>query len=492
LVAVHSDPAKQPLVDELTARFPPTADSPQPGPRVIRSGAPELLTQADPPAYEQRTVSSEHLALMAKIGVRSYVAMPLELGARMLGAITLVYTGDRRYSDADIPFLEALASRAAVAIDHARLYRAAEAARAEAEAASRAKDEFLAMLGHELRNPLAPIVTALEMSPSKSREQTIIARQVGHLRRLVDDLLDVSRITRGTLDLELAQVELADVIADGIEAARPLIDQRKQTFVSKVPANLFVHGDRARLAQVITNLLTNAARYTEPGGRITLTAEQRGDEHVILVQDTGAGMPADLVPRVFEIFTRGMRSIDRSAGGLGLGLAIVKSLTEKHGGRVAARSDGAGKGSEFEIVLPALAGAAAPTASTAAASSAHARRGVVLVVDDNVDAATMLAVGLEQRGLTAVVAHTGPEAIALARTHAPQIAVIDIGMPGMDGYELAIALHATPGLATLPIIALTGYGQPADRARSERAGFASHFVKPVSLETLLIALDLFL
>ncbi|MBA3501590.1 MAG: response regulator [Deltaproteobacteria bacterium] len=492
LAAVHADPSQQGVLDELRAQFPPTPDSPQPAARVIRSHEPELLAFVDTAALTARTMNPKHSALMTRLGIRSHLAVPIHLGARMLGAISLGYVGDRRYSEADVPFVEALASRAAVAIDHARLYRTAEAARADAEAASRAKDEFLAMLGHELRNPLAPIVTALELSTTRSKEHAIIERQVGHLRRLVDDLLDVSRITRGTLELEVEQLDLADAIADGIEAARPLIDQRHQQFDASVSSGMFMHGDRARLAQVITNLLTNAARYTPAGGRITLTASKRGEELVVHVRDNGVGMPADLVPRVFEIFTRGMRSIDRASGGLGLGLAIVKSLTEKHGGRVAARSEGADRGSEFEIVLPALVETAAPVTKAQPASSARTRRGLVLVVDDNVDAATMLAVGLEQRGLTTLVAHDGADALELARAQAPKVAVIDIGMPGMNGYDLAVALHATPGLAKLPIIALTGFGQPADRLRSERAGFASHFVKPVSLETILIALDLFL
>jgi CheY-like chemotaxis protein/two-component sensor histidine kinase len=353
------------------------------------------------------------------------------------------------------------------------------------------------MLGHELRNPLSPIVTATQLMRLRGetvfdKERTVIERQCKHMIRLVDDLLDVSRITRGTLELELAQVDLADAIADGVEAARQLIDQRKQVLVVATPPQLYVRADRARIAQVVTNLLTNAARYTEPGGRITITTAKRGKEYAVLVRDDGVGMPADLVPHVFEIFTRGMRSIDRSAGGLGLGLAIVKSLTEKHGGRVAARSDGAGRGSEFEFTIPMLADAATPNASVAATPGKQTRRGRVLLVDDNIDAALMLAEGLEQRGLSTVVAHDGPSAIELVREDLPQVAIVDIGLPGMDGYALAKALHALPGAQNLPVVALTGYGQPSDRQRSESAGFAAHFVKPVTLETLIMALDLFL
>ena len=493
LVAVHADPAQQPVLDEMYARFPPTSDSPQPGPRAIRSRKPELVAEANPISHEAHTLSSEHQALIVKLGVRSHVAFPLLLGTRTLGAITLAFVGDRRYTADDLPFFDALASRAAVAIENARLYRAADAARAEAEMANRAKDEFLAMLGHELRNPLAPIVTALELSQAKgkTREYAIIERQVGHLRRLVDDLLDVSRITRGTLELELAPVDLADAIADGIEAARPLIDTRKQQLVVSVARDLFVLGDRVRLAQAVTNLVTNAARYSQPGGRIEITATRHGSEHVVLVRDNGIGMTAELIPRVFEIFTRGDHANGRAAGGLGLGLAIVKSLTEKHGGRVTARSDGPGRGSELELRLPAIeVGPTMAAPEPALPGGAHAGR--VLIVDDNEDAAVMLGEGLKQYGLTPMVAHDAATALALARTTPPRVAIVDIGMPGMNGYELAEALHDIPGLDQLAVVALTGYGQAADRYRSERAGFAAHFVKPVSTETLMASLELLL
>jgi signal transduction histidine kinase/CheY-like chemotaxis protein len=365
----------------------------------------------------------------------------------------------------------------------------ADRARVEAEAASRAKDEFLAMLGHELRNPLAPIVTALELAQQRTHELDIIERQVGYLRRLVDDLLDVARITRGTLELARAPLALADVVADAIEAARPLVDQRGHQLFVDVPRELVAHGDRARLAQVVTNLVTNAARYTPAGGRIDITGTRHGRELRLVVRDTGAGIPPELVPRVFEIFTRGMRVIDRSAGGLGLGLAIVKSLTEMHGGRVAARSEGAGRGSELEIVLPAHDAPHAAPAPRAPRAVVKPRAARVLVVDDNVDAAVLLADGLAHFGFTPLVAHDGASALDLVRGAPPQLAIVDIRMPGMDGYELAAALHALPGAAVLPIVAVTGFGQSSDRSRSERAGFAAHLVKPVQLDTLVATLD---
>ena len=489
LAAVHADPAQQSVLDELRERFPPTPDSPQPAARVLRTGVPELLVDVDPVAIESHTFNPEHSALMMRLGVRSHLAVPLELADRAFGVLSFGYTGDRRYSAEDLPLFEALAGRAAVAIENARLYRAAQAARADAEAASRAKDEFLAMLGHELRNPLAPIVTALELTQHRPREYEIIQRQVGYLRRLVDDLLDVSRITRGTLELALAPVDIADAIADGIEAARPLVDQRGHELVVDIGRGLVVSGDRVRLAQVITNVLTNAARYTPRGGRIEVAAARHDGDVRIVVRDNGVGLPPDLVPHVFEIFARGMRPIDRSAGGLGLGLAIVKSLTELHGGRVVARSEGVDRGTEVTIILPAHSATQSTPKPTPPAAVAAPRAARVLVVDDNVDAANMLADGLAHFGFTPLVAHDGAAALALARGASPQLAIVDIGMPGMDGYELAVALHAIPDLAALPIVAVTGYGQPSDRVRTDRAGFAAHFVKPVQLDALIATLD---
>ncbi|MBA3817446.1 MAG: response regulator [Deltaproteobacteria bacterium] len=494
VAVAHADPASLPILEELRERFPAHRGSPQPGARVIASGRAELLTEVDLAVVAQHTKSPDHRELVLRLGVRSHLAVPLQLGHRTLGAISLGYVGERRYTTSDIPVVEALASRAAVAIENARLYRVAEAARAEAEAANRAKDEFLAMLGHELRNPLAPIVTALELTRARegaSRERIVIERQVDHLRRLVDDLLDVSRITCGALELDRRRLELAEVVHDGIELAQPLIDQRQHRIEVHLPHGLTVYGDRVRLAQVVSNLLTNAARYTEPGGLITVTSERRGRELVLRVRDTGVGMPPELLAQVFDTFSRGRRSIDRTAGGLGLGLSIVKSLVELHGGHVRAYSDGAGRGSELEVVLPALDASLpapqAPIPDQAPVERAELR--VVLVVDDNEDAAELLAEALTGHGYEALVAHDPIAALEFLGERTPHVALVDLGLPGMDGYELVRRIRARPECTELPIVAITGYGQRSDRESTRAAGFAEHLVKPIRIHVLLPLLD---
>jgi signal transduction histidine kinase len=328
--------------------------------RVLASGHPELLPEVDPEVIAQHTVDAEHAGLMRRLSVRSHLAVPLTLGERIVGAISMAYVGVRRYGPDDVPLIEALASRAAVAIEHARLYRDAETARTEAQEANRAKDHFLAMLGHELRNPLAPIVTALRLMRLKppgstDREQDMIERQVRHMSRLVDDLMDVSRITQGKIELERAVVMLDDVVARALEMAGPLIEQRRHRLSVDVEPGLQVEGDAMRLAQVLSNLLTNAARYTDPGGEIRLSAVRTaGGKLRLAVADTGSGIDPSLLARVFEPFVQGPRGPDRAGGGLGIGLALVKSLVQLHGGSVDAKSGGPGKGSEFVVLLPAL------------------------------------------------------------------------------------------------------------------------------------------
>ncbi len=494
VAAVHAHAEGQPIMDELCRHFPPRLGSPQPAMRVISSRKPELLVEVDPLVVAQHTLTAEHEALMLRLGVRSHLAVPLLLGERTLGAISLGYVGTRRYRPADVPLAEALASSAAVAIENARLYSDANAARAQAEAASRAKDEFLAMLGHELRNPLAPIVTALELTRLRegpSRERSVIERQVEHVRRLVDDLLDVARITRGKLELERRPLALGDAVLDGLELARPLIDERgHQLDLQLAATGQRMLGDRIRLAQVVANLLTNAARYTKPGGVITVRLEQRTSELVLRVRDTGIGMSAELLPRVFELFAQAAQATDRGTGGLGLGLAIVKSFVELHGGQVRAHSDGEGCGSEFEVTFPLLTDAAQSGPAEALPAAWHApMQARILIVDDNQDAADLLADGLSVRGYHTLVAHDPQQALTLARESLPQLALLDIGLPGMDGYELAKLMRAEPALQGVRLVALTGYGQAADRARSREAGFAEHLVKPVNMERVQAAIQ---
>lgn len=367
--------------------------------------------------------------------------------------------------------------------------------RRAAQQASRAKDEFLAMLGHELRNPLSPILTALQllrMRGGTTRELAIIERQVGHLIRLVDDLLDISRITRGKVELRRERLELAEVVVRGLETAGPLLEQRRQRVEFDVaPEGLPIDGDPDRLAQVVSNLLTNAAKYSEPGTVVRVVGERADDKVRLRVIDQGIGLAPELLGRVFELFVQQPQAPDRSKGGLGLGLAIVRSLVALHGGRVWAESEGPGKGSEFVVELP----AAAPLESGPClerdsrprrqAPVASAQKNRILVVDDNVDAAESIAELLRDLGHETVVAHDGPSALEAARSLHPNFCLLDIGLPVMDGYELAQRLRASGDLPEgARIVALTGYGQDADRRRSAEAGFDTHLVKPISLDVL--------
>jgi signal transduction histidine kinase/ActR/RegA family two-component response regulator len=362
-------------------------------------------------------------------------------------------------------------------------------ARAEAESANRAKDQFLAMLGHELRNPLAPILTALQLirlrgTESAERELTVIERQADHLARLVDDLLDVSRIARGAVELKKKRVELAELVAKAIEMASPLIEQRQHDLVVRVsPRGLTIDADPARMAQVISNLLTNAAKYTECGGRIYVGAT-RGANHVELkVRDTGIGIPRETLPSIFEMFVQERQSLDRSHGGLGLGLSIVRNLVALHGGTVSAHSEGRGSGSEFTITMPAVGDPLVAEDAPAADAVPHEIGHRILVVDDNEDVASLMAECLQILGNTTRVAHDGPAALRIAEEFSPDFALLDIGLPIMDGYELARRLREQT-THRLRLIAVTGYGQDADKQRAADASFDAHLVKPVSVSRL--------
>jgi PAS domain S-box-containing protein len=370
-------------------------------------------------------------------------------------------------------------------------------AREGAEAANRAKDEFMAMLGHELRNPLSPILTALQLMKLRSdethqRERAVIERQVQHMVRLVDDLLDVSRITRGKVDLDRRRVELSGIVAKAVEVASPLFEQRMHRLFVDVPPGLAVMGDEHRLTQVMANLLNNAAKYTPPSGQIDVTGAAVDGHAVIRVRDSGVGISPDLLPRIFDLFVQGERTPDRSGGGLGLGLAIAHMLVTMHGGQVSASSDGPGQGSTFTVRLPleitAAEEALAPAGALAASGRPARERRRVLVVDDNRDAADLLAETLRLQGHETAVAYDGPTALVMAAELRPDLAFLDIGLPVMDGYELARRLR-TMGLRPLTLVAITGYGQPADRARSAAAGFDQHLVKPVGIERALAIAD---
>ena len=363
----------------------------------------------------------------------------------------------------------------------------------ELEQASRTKDEFLAMLGHELRNPLAPILTALQLMRLRGvggaeKERAVIERQVRHVVRLVDDLLDISRITRGKIQLEIEPLRLVDLIAKGIEIASPVIEQRRHHVTVTVPDVLVVDGDAGRLAQVFANVLTNAAKYTESGGRIDVAAEQRGGEAWVSIRDNGVGIDPARLMNMFDPFTQEQQDSDRSQGGLGLGLAIVRNLVEAHHGMVSLTSDGRGTGTRCVIQLPLSAGGPRAAATPVPVAIEGADGIVVLLVDDNADAADVLAESLRSLGHHVRVAYDPVQALEIAREDTSDVALLDLGLPVIDGYELAVRLRAQPGWESVRLIALTGYGLENDRRRTKKAGFDEHFVKPIDVRTLDAAL----
>jgi len=363
-------------------------------------------------------------------------------------------------------------------------------AREEAEAASRAKDDFLAILGHELRTPLMPIAMAVRSlqartpsDPDVQRTRDIVERQVRHLTRLVDDLLDMSRLTRRKLQLSVERVDLGEVVADAVESTRQQIAERRHRLTLHRPDTpVWIDGDTVRLGQIVVNLLTNAAKFTPPGGEVAVTLAREGQQAVIAVRDNGVGIAPEILPEIFEPFVQGPRVVEDAERGLGVGLALVRGLVTAHGGSVSVASEGPGRGSEFVVRLPLRDGAAAaPLTAVAAPTETRAR---ILVVEDHADSRTMLAemLGLEGHEVTAVAG--GAEAVEVARTCALDAAIIDIGLRGMDGHEVARHLRAALGDAVL-LVAVTGYGQAEDIEQSRAAGFDAHVTKPVSGDELL-------
>jgi signal transduction histidine kinase len=369
----------------------------------------------------------------------------------------------------------------------------------ELRAADRRKDEFLATLAHELRNPLAPIRNAVSLlkrsaSPDANTAwaRDIIDRQAGHMARLLDDLLDVGRISRGKLDLRKERVSLASVIDAAVETSRPFIEAGRHALTVELPAGpAAIEGDAVRLSQIFANLLNNAAKYTDPGGRIELRARREEGRVVVTVSDTGIGMAPETVQDVFGIFSQATPALQRSQGGLGIGLYLVRSLAEMHGGSVAAASPGVGRGSQFSVTLPlapdAAEGAAPPHASAGDSQAATLR---VMVADDNRDGADSLAALFRMLGNEVRTAYDGLEAVQVAATYRPQLAVLDIGMPRLNGYDAARRIREQAQERKLVLVALTGWGQESDRRRAAEAGFDRHLTKPVTPEALLELLKL--
>ena len=429
------------------------------------------------------------------------VALPLVTAGNALGGVI----AEAARSDADWGSIRALIERAAIALENARLYRSVQVeieerrgVEAKLQESNRRKDEFLAMLSHELRNPLAPIRTALEvvrrLSPDEPKltwATDIMGRQVSHLTRLVEDLLDVARINQGKIALQTESLDLREVLTHGVETVKPFLEARRHHLTKQVPDTpVWMRGDFARLSQVVANLLNNASKYTEEGGAIELSlAVSPEGQAVIGVSDNGIGIDDELLPNVFELFEQGKRSLDRSQGGLGVGLTLVRRLVELHAGTVEATSEGPGKGSQFRIRLPCVSEAIHPDAAAANEPSLTAIGCRVLVVDDNHDAAEAAAVFLAMAGHEVKAVADGAEALASAPVFAPDIVVLDIGLPVMDGYEVARRLREVPETRASLLIALTGYGQRNDRDRARDAGFDHHLTKPAEPDELLAIIE---
>jgi signal transduction histidine kinase/CheY-like chemotaxis protein len=494
----HVDGEKARRGWELSRRFPVSLEDAHGVAHVYRTQEPQLVPRLDEVDLMGKLRDPQQLEMVRELEVRSLVAVPIRTQNRVLGVLTWASgPSGRNYDAADLSLAEEMGIRAALAIDNARHYMQEAQARQEADRAFAAarqadqrKDEFLAMLGHELRNPLAPIHTAVELLKMRGRddrELPIIERQVRHLARLVDDLMDVSRVTRGKIALEREPLDLRQVMSRAVEMASPLYEQKGQHLQLLLPETpVPVEGDAIRLAQVTANLLTNAAKYTPAGGHVALKLGCEAGQAVIVVSDDGMGISPALLPTIFDLFVQGPRSVDRAQGGLGIGLTLVKSLVELHGGTVEARSGGSGMGSDFVVRLP-LGSDLPAHAPSPPPPPVEARRKRVLIVDDNADALELLSTILGDVGYTVHCAVDAVEALRAIDDFQPHVALLDIGLPVMDGYELAARLRERTEPPRL--VAITGYGQTSDRTRSDRAGFVAHLTKPVDLDLLIAAIE---
>jgi CheY-like chemotaxis protein len=454
---------------------------------ALRSGS--VVTELDPaPQSLNITPLQPDGRRLIELGypLRRLAVLPLVARGRKLGALLFgLGPSGREFDPPTLALCEDLAARAAISLDNCLLY-------AKIQEEDRRKNEFLAMLAHELRNPLAPIRNAVQilrlpqqMAAKLDWARDVIDRQTQQLVRLVDDLLDVARITQGSIALKLEAVDVTTVMKVAEEMARPLVDTRRHDLTVTTPARpLLVHGDYSRIAQILANLLNNSAKYTDPGGSISMSAQEDGAEVVFRVTDSGMGIPKDLLGSIFELFTQANRSLDRSQGGLGIGLTVARRLVEMQGGSVCAFSAGPGQGSEFTVRLKrvAQAGIIAPSSTSTLSGIGGVHR--ILIVDDYADAADSMATLLKIEGQEVSVAQDGEKAIEIARRFKPDIVFLDIGLPGMSGFEVARVLRQTPETRDCVLIALSGYGQAGDHLQSREAGFDRHLVKPIDLSSL--------
>lgn len=489
LGVAHVDAEKIRHVEDLQRQYPSDPSAPRGLHEILRTGNAEIVPEIPRELLEQSAQDEEHKRLILELGLHSYMGVPLKRKGRTFGVITFATAESKRtFGERDMALAEALADRAALAVENAALFRSAKLARLQAEAANRTKDEFLAMLGHELRNPLAPISSALTLMKKKGggtheREVQVIDRQVQHLVRLVDDLLDVARITKGRLELEHRRVAISQVVERAKELVWPDAATPPHHVHIEIEPGLEITCDPVRISQVLANLLTNSMKYTPQGGNIWIEASGGPDTVTIRVRDDGMGIGEETLKQVFELFVQEPQALDRAQGGLGLGLAIVKGLVSAHGGTVSAKSGGIGRGAEFVVELPygELSDELPERRSSRPGATASKR---ILIVDDNIDACELLADLLRLDGHEVLLAHDGPGALEIASQRRPEVALLDIGLPGMSGYELAEQLRRIDGLANIDLIATTGYGQPDDRKRSKKARFRAHLVKPIDPQAL--------
>jgi PAS domain S-box-containing protein len=482
----HANPEKEPLLKEFSERYPLDWNSSALSAQVLRSGKPQLLPEVTDAFVEQMAVDGRHRELLVLLAPKSAVSVPIMIRNRAVGTLNFVAAeSGRRFAASDVELAAELARRSAVAIENARLYQ-------DLKETERQKDDFLAMLAHELRNPISAIQYANELArisgPSDVQSGEVIERQVQNLVHLIDDLLDVSRITRGKIELRREPIDGWTLLDRAVATAEPSIKARKHELVVEPPNGplpLFV--DPTRAEQILVNLLTNAAKYTPEGGRITARATAADGYAIFKIKDTGLGIPEPMLHRVFELFTQVDPSLDRSQGGLGIGLTVVRRLAELHGGSVSAASEGPGRGSEFTVRLPLAEGPITPAEHSKASPHATVPQ-KVLVVDDNVDTARSLALLLRGSGHAVEVAHDGYAALEAARSFQPDTIVLDLGLPGLDGYKVAEQLRADSNFHNTRLIALTGYGQADDRRRSNQVGFDQHLVKPVDFRDLSAAI----
>lgn len=486
LAVTYADPAMSMLAQAIAQRPPVRSSDARGLMNVLRTGEAEWLGAVGDAQLAATALDVEHLDLLRAVGITSWIGVPLRSRGRVIGALSFVTTTSGRVYDATaLAAAEDLAHRAVIAIENATLL-------ATLRESDQRKDEFLAMLAHELRNPLAPIRSAAQIVRAKALPAPelqwavgLIERQVQQMARLVDDLLDVSRISRGRIALRMERIDLATVLNSAVDTTRPLVEKSgHQLTVAMPPDPIWLQADVTRLAQVFSNLLHNAAKYTDHGGQIRVVVERNDTSVLVRVIDTGIGIPRDLLPHVFDLFMQVPHVAQRSEGGLGIGLTLVQRLVDMHRGTVEAHSEGPGTGSEFRVRLPVVAEPALTTPTQAAGDVPPLATRRILLVDDNRDAADSLAMLLRMMGHDVHTAHDGMAALSAVTTFGPEVVLLDIGLPVLNGYEVARRIREQPGGSDIELIAVTGWGQEEDRRRSREAGFDYHITKPVELGEL--------